>query len=79
MYSFYKAGKDISGKECMLIVCGASEEEKDFDGISSTYELMAEYLKWNNRGILKAAGVDEKGDVKNTPFLQEAEELGRNI
>lgn len=79
MYSFYKAGKDISGKECMLIVCGASEEEKDFDGISSTYELMAEYLKWNNRGILKASGVDEKGDVKNTPFLQEAEELGRNI
>lgn len=79
MYSFYHAGKDISGKECMLIVCGASADEKDYEGISVTYSLMADYLKWENKAILKVMGVSEKGDVKNTPFLEKAEELGKNI
>ena len=79
MYSFSKAGKDISGKECLLMVCGASEDEKDFEGIAATYALMADFLKWNSRGILNVTGVQEKGDVKNTPFLEKAEELGKNI
>lgn len=79
MYSFCKAGKDISGKECILITCGASTDERDFDGISSTYNLMVDYLKWKDRGILKVTGVSEKGDVKNTAFLGRAEALGCSI
>lgn len=79
MYSFYKAGKDITGKECLLIVCGASTDECDYEGISTTYKLMANYLKWEDKGILIVPGVSEKGDIKNTDYLDKAEELGRNI
>ncbi len=79
MYSFYKAGKDITGKECLLIVCGASTDESDYEGISTTYKLMANYLKWEDKGILIVPGVSEKGDIKNTDHLDKAEELGRNI
>ena len=79
IYSFGTAGKDISGKECALIVCGATQEIKEFDGITSTYKLIANHLKWKDRGTLIADGVWNKGDVQNTDFLNKAEKMGENI
>ena len=79
MYSFCESGKDLSGKECLLIVCGGSADEPDYEGIATTYRLMASYLKWTDRGILKAMDVTEKGEVKNTPYIDQATEMGKNI
>lgn len=79
MYSFCTAGKDISGKECVLIVCGATQDIKEFEGIISTYKLIANYLKWKDKGIIAVPGVMNKGDVKDTEYISKVEELGKNI
>ena len=52
---------------------------KEFDGITSTYKLIANHLKWKDRGTLIADGVWNKGDVQNTEFLNKAEKMGENI
>ena len=62
-----------------LIVCGATQEIKEFEGITSTYKLIANHLKWKDRGTLIADGVWNKGDVQNTEFLNKAEKMGENI
>ena len=79
MYSFCVAGKDITDKECFLIVCGGTEDIADFDGVISTYKLIANYLKWNDKGILVVPGVNDKGAVKETDYLSKAEALGKSI
>ena len=79
MYSFCVAGKDITDKECVLIVCGGTEDIADFDGVISTYKLIANYLKWNDKGILVVPGVNDKGAVKETDYLAKAEALGKSI
>ncbi len=78
-YSFGVGGKDISGKECVLIVCGGTDTVSDFDGLIATYKLMIGHLKWKDRGLLVVPNVNEKGDVKNTGDLVKAEEMGKNI
>ena len=63
----------------MLIVCGASADEGDYDAIQLTYKHIAEQLGWEDGGILVVPGVYEKGTVKNTPYLAAAEDIGKNI
>ena len=79
LYSFSCAGNDISGKKCVLIVCGASADEGDYDAIQLTYKHIAKQLGWEDCGILVVPGVYEKGTVKNTPYLAAAEDMGKNI
>ena len=79
IYSFSHTGRNISEKESVLIACGGTDDEKDFEGMVSTYKLIAKYLKWDVRGTLLVKGVNEKGEVKNTEFLKEAEALGKGI
>ncbi|GFI62011.1 2-amino-4-deoxychorismate dehydrogenase [Clostridiales bacterium] len=78
-YSFSRAGKDISGKESILIVCGGTADKGDFEGIITTYNLILNHLKWENLGVLTVPNVNEKGEVKATGALEKAEEMGKNI
>lgn len=65
-------------KECALLVCGADEKE-NFDGIVKTYEIMADYLGWTNRGVVIAPEVSEKGAIEGSAALTEAKELGERM
>jgi len=65
-------------KECMLLVCGA-DEKAAFAGIVKTYEIMADYLKWKDRGHVIAEKTEEKGDVDKTGILDEIRRLGEEI
>ena len=65
-------------KECMLLVCGADKKEA-FAGIVKTYEIMADYLEWNDRGHVIAENASEKGDVDKTGILEEIQRLGEEI
>ncbi len=78
-YSFGVGGKNVSGKECALIVCGGTDDVSDFGGLISTYKLMIGHLKWRDKGILIVPSVNDKGEVKNTEYPAKAEEMGRNI
>ena len=64
-------------KESFLLVCGADEGMKVFDGIIATYREIAHYMKWEDKGVLAVPEVREKGDIEKTDALVKAEEYGR--
>lgn len=65
--------------ECALLVCGATDQPKDFEGIIRTYHTIAEFIGWKNLGILTVPNVNAKGDILNSDALEEAEKLGSSI
>lgn len=76
LYSFYKGEKELKIKESQLFVCGETDLKSDFDGIIKSYELMAEFQKWNNMGHYIVTDVYEKGDILSTNALEEIQKLG---
>ena len=62
-------------QESVLLMTAAGVPYK-FDGARATYELMVEYMKWTDRGMILADGVWDKGDIKTTGFLDQAKALG---
>lgn len=63
----------------MLLVCGETNNESDFDGIIGTYKLILSYQKWTDRGQLVVPGVLNKGDILSTDYLVRAEKMGSSI
>jgi len=82
LYSYMKpnAARKLKIKECVLL-CAAegSEPDGDFEGLKATYQSIAGYLKWTDRGMLLAGGTWDPGDVIKTGKLKEALELGKTI
>ena len=78
-YSFFIANRPLKIKECGLLVCGGEHEESWFDGIVSSYRLIAGFLNWQDLGVIIVPGLHEKGDVLRTDGLARAEAFGRNI
>lgn len=76
-YPFSKGDKAeaFAGKQSALILCGASEDEEDFDAAVSAYELLVDFLGWDDAGALVAVGVGERGAVSGTEWLQAARDL----
>jgi Multimeric flavodoxin WrbA len=79
MYSFIIGTKELKIKESMLLVCGETDNESEFDAIIRTYKLIAHYQKWIDRGYLVVPGVLNKGDILSTNYLPLAEEMGHTI
>lgn len=79
MYALLVGGHQSSIRESMLLVCGECEEQTDYDGILKTYQKIALYQKWKDKGILVVPGVLNKGDILKTGFLEKAEQMGRTI
>jgi multimeric flavodoxin WrbA len=77
LYSFDKTGKEMNIKESMLLVCGATDDKSDFDGIIKSYELIAKYKEWKDLGHYIVKEVDKKGDILSSNVLNEIENLGR--
>lgn len=66
-------------KEAVMMVCAATDKTEDYDGIVKTYEIMLDYLGWENRGALIAPSVTDVGDILKTDALARAKELGLSI
>lgn len=81
MYAYIGKGckHPLKIKESLLMVCGADEDIKIFDGITATYREIAHYMKWENKGVLVVPNVSEKGDIEATDALMKAEEYGRSL
>ncbi|WP_446897665.1 flavodoxin family protein [Clostridium sp. LBM24168] len=79
LYSFIVGQRPLKIKDCMLLVCGEEKDEKKFDGIVKSYELIAVNRGWNDIGKLIVPGVIDKGDIKNTDALEKARELGLSL
>ncbi len=78
-YAYLIAGKDWKIKECALLVSGGDKDEAKFAGIVASYKLIAEYLHWQDRGVVIVPGLHDKDDVLKTDGLIRAEALGKSI
>lgn len=79
MFSFYVAGKDVSGKECALITCCAEDDLSVMDGVRIPVERSATLLKWKMVGEVLIPGVLNAGDIEKTDGCQQAAALAEKI
>jgi multimeric flavodoxin WrbA len=76
LHSFTTVKKTMSVKECVLLVCATKTDVSVYDGIVRTYEEIANYNRWSDRGKLLATGIRELGAIQNTQWLVLAELMG---
>jgi len=79
LYSFIIGGKALNIKESMLLVCGETNDESEFEGIVKSYEQIAAFEKWLNRGHVIVTEVNNIGDVLSKNVLGNIEQLGKNF
>ena len=75
-YTVEKSERSLTGKECVLLLAAATDVENEIKGVQESYRILAEYMRWHSVGEVIAYGVDKKGDVRNTAYLEQAKELG---
>lgn len=79
IYSLMVAGKESKIKECLLLVCGECDNERFFEGIVKSYELIAGDRKWKDLGRFIVTGVVKPGDVSVGDHLAKIEDMGHNL
>lgn len=81
LYSYYvdRSPVKLKGKECALLLAAATDEVTELKGIQETYRIMIHYMEWKNRGEIFAYGVSEKGEVRNTDYLEKARNFGASF
>ena len=66
-------------KKAALILVGAASLPELFDSILAQYQLCINYFHIEDMGRVLVRGAKEKGGVRDTKSLDEAEALGRTI
>jgi multimeric flavodoxin WrbA len=79
---FYSYGKPegkkrFAVKESALLLALGDTEDATWRHAAGTYKDIALYLGWKDRGIIAAAGVNDKTDILGHEALGRAEKLGR--
>ena len=77
-YSLFLGNRALKEKECALIA-GCGDSEAAFAGMVKSYQLIAEFLNWRDRGMVLVPELHDKDAVLKTAGLQKAETLGQNI
>ena len=75
LFSFVVGGRDISGKECAMIVCCEEDDLSVMDGVRIPLERSAALLKWHMVGEVLVPGVLNEGDVNKTNGCEQAAAL----
>ena len=79
---FDRAGhmrNDFKVKKLALILVGAAVLPELFDSIKIQYQLVLNFFKLEDAGMVLVRGAKDKGDVRNTDGLDEAYRLGLAI
>ena len=79
IYSLVVGGKDISGKECVLIACCEENDLTVLDGVRIPIERTAALNKWNMVGEVLVPGVLNVGDIDKTDGCQRAAAVADKI
>lgn len=79
LYALFIGGRQSLIQDSMLLACGETKEESDYEGLIKTYQIIAKFNKWNDAGILVAPAVSDIGDIIKTDFLKKAEQMGQAI
>ncbi|MBP2637892.1 MAG: ywqN 4 [Firmicutes bacterium] len=78
-YAYLISQKTLKIKECVLLVSGGVDDAAKFEGIVRSYQLIAEFMNWQDSGIVVVPGLHAKDDVLKTDGLKRAKELGKSI
>ena len=78
-YSLFLGNRPLKGKECALIAGCGDEDETAFAGMVKSYQLIAGFLNWRDRGMELVPGLHDKDAVLSTEGLQKAEMLGQTL
>lgn len=79
LYAFLIGKHPLKISECVLLVSGGDNEERKFEGIVKSYQLIAEFLGWQDRGVVIVPGLHDKDAVLKTDGLARAEALGASL
>lgn len=79
LYSFLMGKRPLKIKECALLVSGGVQDETKFAGIVTSYKLIAEFLNWQDSGVVIVPGLHAKDDILKTDGLKRAETLGKSV
>ncbi|MDR3342302.1 MAG: flavodoxin family protein [Treponema sp.] len=75
-----KAGvQRLAIKESALLLTLGDTEDATYKHAVGTYQDIAEYIGWKDRGIVVAKGVNDKTDILGHKALARAEVLGKSI
>ena len=66
-------------KKLALILVGAATLPELFDSIKLQYQLVLDFFKLENAGMVLVNGAKDKGDVKKYDALKQAYDLGLSI
>mgnify|MGYP004582221333 FL=1 len=72
MFSFYKAGIDLSGEKCAVISCFGDTDTSVVDGMRIPFERAATLLNWKMAGEVYIPGVLNIGDIDRTVGCKQA-------
>lgn len=78
-YAYAISKKTLRIQECILLVTGGGTDLNIYDGIVKSYKLIAEFLNWQDSGIVIVPGLHDKDDILKTDGLMRAEILGKSI
>lgn len=76
-YAYMQGGRGIGGKECAAVFCGATDLPSDFDGITASWKLITDYLKWDNKKTVCVCNAEAIGDIEKTDGLEQARQLAQ--
>lgn len=79
LYALYVGKRDVKVADTMLMVCAETDQMKDFEGIVRSYELITDYLGWNDLGRILVPEVNNPGDILKTDAPARAEKAGREL
>ena len=72
-------GKPYPIAEAALLLALEGDVEHDAASTVAAYHSIIGFLKWQDRGVVAAGGVMEKGAIAGHPALAQAESLGRTF
>ncbi len=72
-------GKIHTPKKSALILTYADTSDKEAEPIKKHYEVLLNYLGWQDVGQIIASGVWTEGSVNNTDYPKQAYELGKSL
>lgn len=77
---FYAINPKITGgKKGVLLLTFGGDDLKTAHGIHAQYEIMLNFLKWQDAGQIAVPGVNLEKDVLKTDFPKAAYDLGNSI
>ena len=71
--------KPLSVTSSALLVALGGKTNPDATGTIENYRTIIKYLKWEDKGVIVADGVMDRGAIKGHIALQKAKELGSSI